>query len=97
MNNKDLTHFKQLYQFVKPYKSMLNVCIVFHVCSTCLGLLMPLVLKIIIDKALGGSDLRLLFVLLGGVIVLYWVRAFFFIPAIILRIIRSSVCCSTCG
>lgn len=78
MNNKDLTHFKQLYQFVKPYKSMLNVCIVFHVCSTCLGLLMPLVLKIIIDKALGGSDLRLLFVLLGGVIVLYWVRAFFF-------------------
>ena len=50
----------------------------FHICSTCLGLLMPLVLKIIIDKALGGSDLRLLFVLLGAVIVLYWIRAFFF-------------------
>lgn len=31
MNNKDLTHFKQLYQFVRPYKSMLEVCIVFHI------------------------------------------------------------------
>ena len=78
MKNKDLAHFKKLYQFVKPYQGMLNVCIVFHICSTCLGLLMPLVLKIIIDKALGGSDLRLLFVLLGGVILLYWIRAFFF-------------------
>ena len=39
---------------------------------------MPLALKIIIDKALGGSDLSLLFVLLGGIVLLYWVRAFFF-------------------
>jgi subfamily B ATP-binding cassette protein MsbA len=38
---------------------------------------MPWVLKIIIDKALGGSDLSLLYVLLGGVVLLYWVRAFF--------------------
>jgi len=73
-----MERFKELYRFVRPYRSLLAICIVFHICSTGLGLLMPLALKIIIDKALGGSDLSLLFVLLGGIILLYWVRAFFF-------------------
>ena len=62
--------FKELYQFIKPYRSLLAVCIIFHMGCTGLGLLMPWVLKVIIDKALGGSDLSLLFVLLGGVILL---------------------------
>lgn len=70
--------FKDFYRFVKPYRGLIFVCVIFHMCSTGLGLLMPWVLKIIIDKALGGSDLSLLFVLLGGVVLLYWVRAFFF-------------------
>ncbi len=70
--------FKELYQFIKPYRSLLAVCIIFHMGCTGLGLLMPWVLKVIIDKALGGSDLSLLFVLLGGVILLYWIRAFLF-------------------
>ena len=78
MSTKDTHKFKELYRFVKPYQTMLTVAAVFHVICTCLGLLMPLVLKIIIDKALGGSDLSLLYVLLAGVILLYWVRAFFF-------------------
>ncbi len=73
-----MDRFKELYKFMKPYRGLLAICIVFHMCSTGLGLLMPWVLKIIIDKALVGSDLRLLFVLLGSVILLYWVRAFFF-------------------
>ena len=72
-----MVRYKELYRFVKPYRGLIAVCIVFHMCSTCLGLLMPWVLKIIIDKALGGSDLSLLYVLLGGVVLLYWVRAFF--------------------
>ncbi len=72
-----MERFKYLYRFVKPYRALLATCMVFHIASTCLGLLMPWVLKIIIDKALGGSDLSLLFVLLGTVLVLYWVRAFF--------------------
>jgi subfamily B ATP-binding cassette protein MsbA len=78
MSNKDLSRFKQLYQFILPYREMLGVSIIFHILCTCLGLLMPLVLKVIIDKALGSSDLRLLFILLGSVLVLYWIRAFFF-------------------
>ena len=78
MATKETHKFKELYRFVKPYRTLLGIAVVFHVICTCLGLLMPLVLKIIIDKALGGSDLSLLYVLLGGVILLYWVRAFFF-------------------
>ena len=78
MSSKDFSRFKQLYQFILPYREMLGVSIIFHILCTCLGLLMPLVLKIIIDKALGSSDLRLLFVLLGSVLVLYWLRAFFY-------------------
>ena len=70
--------FKEFFCFIKPYRGLIAVCVIFHMCCTGLGLLMPWVLKIIIDKALGGSDLGLLFVLLGGVIVLYWIRAFFF-------------------
>lgn len=73
-----MERFRELYRFVKPYRGLLGVSIIFHMCSTGLGLLMPLVLKVIIDKALGGADHSLLFVLLGGVILLYWVRAFFF-------------------
>ncbi len=72
-----MVRYKELYRFVKPYRGLIAVCIVFHMCSTCLGLLMPWVMKIIIDKALGGSDLSLLYVLLGGIVVLYWTRAFF--------------------
>ncbi len=78
MATRDTHKFKELYRFVKPYRSLLGVAVIFHVICTCLGLLMPLVLKIIIDKALGGTDLSLLYVLLGGVLLLYWVRAFFF-------------------
>lgn len=76
--SKETQRFKELYRFVKPYQTLLSVAVVFHVICTCLGLLMPLVLKIVIDKALGGSDLSLLYVLLAGVLLLYWVRAFFF-------------------
>jgi len=72
-----MDRFKHLYRFMRPYRGLLAACMVFHMCSTVLGLLMPWVLKIIIDRALGGGDLTLLFVLLGGVLVLYWVRAFF--------------------
>ena len=78
MSSKDFSRFRQLYRFILPYREMIGVSMIFHVLCTCLGLLMPLVLKIIIDKALGSSDLRLLFILLGTVLVLYWLRAFFF-------------------
>ena len=72
MSTGDNTHkFKELYRFVKPYQTLLGVAVVFHIVCTCLGLLMPLVLKVIIDKALGGSDLSLLYVLLAGVVLLY--------------------------
>jgi subfamily B ATP-binding cassette protein MsbA len=77
MATKDTHQLRELYCFVKPYRTLLLVSMIFHMCCTCLGLLMPLVLKIVIDKALGSSDLSLLFVLLGGVVLLYWVRAFF--------------------
>ncbi len=72
-----MVRYKELYRFVKPYRGLIAVCIVFHMCSTGLGLIMPWVMKIIIDKALGGSDLSLLYFLLGSVVLLYWVRAFF--------------------
>ncbi len=78
MNGKETHKFRDLYRFVKPYRTMLGISAVFHVVCTGLGLLMPLVLKIVIDRALGGNDLSMLFVLLGGVILLYWIRAFFF-------------------
>ena len=74
---ENMVRYKELYRFVKPYRGLIAVCVVFHMCSTGLGLLMPWVMKIIIDKALGGSDLSLLYVLLGGIVVLYWTRAFF--------------------
>ncbi len=72
-----MIQYKELYSFVTPYRGLIAVCIVFHICSTCLGLLMPWFIKIIIDKALSGSDLRLLYFLLAAIVVLYWIRAFF--------------------
>ena len=45
-----MERFRELYRFVKPYRGLLGVSIIFHMCSTGLGLLMPLVLKVIIDK-----------------------------------------------
>ncbi len=72
-----MDNFKNLYRFVKPYRGLLGISVIFHVLTTCLALLMPWVLKIIIDKALGSGDLTLLYVLLGGVLLIYWFRAFF--------------------
>jgi len=70
--------FSNFYRFVKPYRGLIAASILFHMICTGMGLLMPWLLKVIIDRALGGADLTLLFVLLGVILLVYMLRAVFF-------------------
>ncbi len=70
--------FNNFYRFVKPYRGLIAASILFHMICTGMGLLMPWLLKVIIDRALGGSDLTLLFVLLGIILLIYSIRSIFF-------------------
>ncbi|MDR0931454.1 MAG: ABC transporter ATP-binding protein/permease [Victivallales bacterium] len=78
MFTQETRRFKELYRFIKPYQTILGVAAVFHSVCTVLALLMPLMLKVVIDKALSGTDLSLLYVLLAGMLLLCWTRAFFY-------------------
>ncbi len=70
--------YTQVWRFIKPYKSLIVEAMASLIIFTNLGLVMPWILKLIIDKALGSSDLGYLFLLLGVIVMVYCVREVFF-------------------
>ncbi|OGV48720.1 MAG: hypothetical protein A2X49_03845 [Lentisphaerae bacterium GWF2_52_8] len=70
--------WREVYPFVRPYRGLIAASVISLIAFTALGLVMPWFLKVIIDRALGGGDLSLLYLLLGGIIIVYMVREVFF-------------------
>ena len=68
----------RLFKLLRPYKVLLVGGVVSITVFACLGLVMPWMLKIIIDRALGAADMGLLFGILGAIIIIYAVREIFF-------------------
>ena len=68
----------RLLGFIKPYWGLCVVSGISLLIFTALGMPMPWFLKLIIDRALGSSNLGLLCLLLGGILVIYILREIFF-------------------
>ena len=70
--------YAEIWKFIKPYKYLIVETVASLIIFTNLGLVMPWILKLIIDRALGSSDLGYLFLLLGVIAMVYAVREVFF-------------------
>ena len=71
MANKKLN----FYSLVKPYQFLVMGAILSLMLFSNLGLAVPWMLKIIIDKVLPSSDFQLLYVLSGVIIIIYLIRS----------------------
>ena len=69
---------KRLLGFIRPYWGLCFISGISLLIFTALGMPMPWFLKLIIDKALGSSDLGLLVLLLGCIFTIYILREIFF-------------------
>lgn len=69
---------KRLLGFIRPYWGLCIISGISLLIFTALGMPMPWFLKLIIDKALGSSDLGLLVLLLGCILTIYILREIFF-------------------
>lgn len=70
-------NFKVFLKLIRPYKMLITGTAVTLVAFVMLGLLMPWVLKVIIDRVLGSSDLSYLYIILGSIILVYFIRDIF--------------------
>jgi ATP-binding cassette, subfamily B, bacterial MsbA len=71
MGSKKLNFFT----LVKPYKFLVIGAVVSLMLFSNLGLAVPWMLKIIIDKVLPSSDFQLLYVLSGVILIIYFIRS----------------------
>ncbi len=71
---------KNIYfiKLLKPYRYLIAGSIVSLIIFANLGLALPWMLKIIIDRVLGASDFGLLYAILGSIILIYAIRSIFF-------------------
>jgi subfamily B ATP-binding cassette protein MsbA len=71
---------KNIYfiKLLKPYRYLIAGSIVSLIIFANLGLALPWMLKIIIDRVLGASDFGLLYAILGSIILIYAMRSIFF-------------------
>jgi len=70
-------NYKVFFNLIKPYKVLVAGTAVTLVAFVTLGLLMPWVLKVIIDRVLGSADISYLYIILGSIILIYFIRDIF--------------------
>ena len=69
--------FLELWTRIRPYKYKLVYSIICLICFTVLGMLLPLVLKEIIDNIIPSGDKRMLVMLLSGMLAIFAFRQLF--------------------
>ena len=71
---------KNIYfiKLLRPYRYLVAGSIVSLIIFANLGLALPWMLKIIIDRVLGASDFGLLYAILGAILLIYAMRSIFF-------------------
>lgn len=70
--------YTEALSFAKPYRGLIAGTTLSLIIFTNLGLLMPMILKIVIDNVLGGGDLGYLHALLITILLIYAIREIFF-------------------
>ncbi len=73
-----MKNFIYFMRLLKPYKALIFGGIISLIVFANLGLVFPWMLKIIIDKVLGSSDVGLLYAVLGAIALIYLMRSVFF-------------------
>lgn len=68
----------RLAEFIRPYWGLCVISAISLLLSTSLSMPMPWIFKLIIDRALGSSNVGLLILLLGSLVVVYVLREIFF-------------------
>jgi len=68
----------QFLTLLKPFRYLIVGAMVSLIIFTNLGLIMPWMLKVIIDRVLGSSDLGYLYIILGAILLVYAIREIFF-------------------
>ncbi len=64
-------------KFIVPYWLLALMAVVCFVIASAAGLAAPLVVKLLIDDALSGSNIRFLHLITAGIVVLYLIRGLF--------------------
>ena len=75
--SKGFIMFSELWRRIRPYKKQLLTSVAALVCFTLLGMLLPMVLKMIIDDIIPAGDKNVLILLLGGMLVIFALRQLF--------------------
>jgi len=70
-------NFNVFFKLIRPYRILIAGTSVTLVAFVTLGLLMPWVLKVIIDRVLGSSDISYLYIILCSIILIYFIRDIF--------------------
>jgi len=73
-----MNNLKYFTKLLKPYRNIIISGILSLVIFANLGLVLPWMLKIVIDRVLGASDMSLLYAIIGAIILIYAMRSVFF-------------------
>lgn len=67
--------YKRLLSYVKPYKNRLGLSILFMILVALSNLVVPWIIKDVIDEVLGNKDLYMLYLIILGILFIFFLRA----------------------
>ena len=73
--------YKRLLMFIKPYKMRLVVAVICMALSGASDVVVPWLIKDVIDKVLANKDIYTLNLIVIGILVLFLLRGFFYFGA----------------
>lgn len=74
MKNK-VDSYKRLLSYLKPYKKLLILSVLFMILVSLSNLVVPWIIKDVIDRVLEEKDLRMLYIIIVAILVTFFIRA----------------------
>lgn len=74
MKNK-VDSYKRLLSYLKPYKKLLILSVFFMILVSLSNLVVPWIIKDVIDRVLEEKDLRMLYIIIVAILVTFFIRA----------------------
>jgi subfamily B ATP-binding cassette protein MsbA len=73
--NSKFNSYRRLLKFLWPYWKKLLIAIVFMLCVSASNLIVPWIIKDVIDQVLENKDLHMLYIVIAAILVVFFVRA----------------------
>ena len=73
--NSKLNSYKRLLSYLWPYWKLLLVSVVFMIVVSLSNLVVPWIIKDVIDKVLESKDLRMLYIIIVAIMGTFFIRA----------------------